>query len=324
MKWILCGDPEHHDGGDRKWWSANKRGSTSIRSRFRSIRRSAIARCDASGSLASYTLLNARISIWVEKRRNSTIGQKLEVNYLYSGQLRTSCRTRIVIIFLQQLGFHIETKGSVKFFRWIGNIIRSDPDKLVTAFHRKSRGPGDACARTFLWKRELRFGKWCSKSGVTKTEAQYLYSLTQKIENAKYASEPRRRTCEAVSRAEKSVTWQKQITKFFLEVVNLETITDMQSWYTILPLNGCNLIRAKQKLLRRRKIVHENFWIRHRNQKLLKRTIQWYLANLVKNCHGIIERPLFLSLRNKRNCRTSYTTSKRGNISCIIAIRTGW
>ena len=37
-------------------------------------------------------------------------------NYLYNGQLRTSCRTRIVIIFQQQLGFYIEAKGSVQFF----------------------------------------------------------------------------------------------------------------------------------------------------------------------------------------------------------------
>ena len=43
---------------------------------------------------------------------------------------------------------------------------------LVTAFHSKSSGPGDACARTFLWKSDLKFGRWCFKSGDTKTEAQ--------------------------------------------------------------------------------------------------------------------------------------------------------
>ena len=32
----------------------------------------------------------------------------------------------------------------------------------------------DACARTSVWKRDLRFGRWCFKSGDTKTEAQYL------------------------------------------------------------------------------------------------------------------------------------------------------
>ena len=63
-----------------------------------------------------------------KKRRNSTTDQKWEDNYLYNGQLCASCRTSIVIIFQQQLGFYIETKGSVKFFRWIGNIIRSIDD----------------------------------------------------------------------------------------------------------------------------------------------------------------------------------------------------
>ena len=43
--------------------------------------------------------------------------KKWEDNYLYSRQLRNSGRTRIVIIFQQRLGFHIETKGSVTFFR---------------------------------------------------------------------------------------------------------------------------------------------------------------------------------------------------------------
>ena len=51
------------------------------------------------------------------KRRNTTFDQKWEDNCLYNGQLRTSCRTRIVIISHQQLGFYIETNGSGKFFR---------------------------------------------------------------------------------------------------------------------------------------------------------------------------------------------------------------
>ena len=71
--------------------SANKWWRTSFCSRFRSVRDSAITRCNASGSIASYALLQ------MENRRNSTIGQKLEVNYLYNGQLRTSCRTKTVI-----------------------------------------------------------------------------------------------------------------------------------------------------------------------------------------------------------------------------------
>ena len=34
---------------------------------------------------------------------------------------------------------------------------------VVAALHRKSRGPGDSCARTYLRKRELRFGRFLQK-----------------------------------------------------------------------------------------------------------------------------------------------------------------
>ena len=44
---------------------ANKRGRTSYCSRFRSVRNNATARWNASGSIASYTLLETRILIWV-------------------------------------------------------------------------------------------------------------------------------------------------------------------------------------------------------------------------------------------------------------------
>ena len=56
----------------------------------------------------------------------------------------------------------------------------------------------------------------------------------------------RRRTGEDVQ--EKLVTWQQQVTKFLVKNVNLETITDMQSWCKTWLLNGYNLIHVKQKL----------------------------------------------------------------------------
>ena len=73
----------------------------------------------------------------------------------------------------------------------------------------------------------------------------------------------------------------------------------------------------------RRRRVYKNSWNRPRSQKLFLRTIHWNLPSLVKNYHGIIglSRP---SIRNKRNCRTSCTTSKRGNIRRIIAVWIGW
>ena len=64
----------------------------------------------------------------------------------------------------------------------------------------------------------------------------------------------RKRTGAAVLRAEHfGDLITAQITKFFVQDVNLETIIDMLSWYKIWQLNGFNLIRAKPKLLRGRK-----------------------------------------------------------------------
>ena len=100
----------------------------------------------------------------------------------------------------------------------------------------------------------------------------------------------RRRFGEAVPRAEK---FGDLITADHIllneEYVNLETTTDTQSGYKILPLNGYNLILAKQKLLRRRKKVKESFSSRRKCRKSFTLTSHWNLANLVKICHGIIE-----------------------------------
>ena len=49
--------------------------------------------------------------------------------------------------------------------------------------------------------------------------------------------------------------------------VNPETITDKQSWYKIELLNGYNLFRAKQNLLRRGKGVYESFSSRRKSRK---------------------------------------------------------
>ena len=76
-----------------------------------------------------------------------------------------------------------------------------------------------------------------------------------------------------------------QITKASTRGVNLETITATQSWYKILPLNGFNLIRAKQRLLRRRKRSYRSFSSRQKSQKSKTLTIHWIWANLVKICH---------------------------------------
>ena len=52
---------------------------------------------------------------------------------------------------------------------------------------------------------------------------------------------------------ESLVTGQQHITKFSEKNVNLETVTDMQSWCKIRLLNVCHRIRATQNLLRKPK-----------------------------------------------------------------------
>ena len=72
--------------------------------------------------------------------------------------------------------------------------------------------------------------------------------------------------------------------------VNLEPITDTQSWYKIQPLNGYNLIRVKLDLHSRRKGVYESFSNRRRSPKSFILTIPWNLTKLVKTYPGIIVR----------------------------------
>ena len=64
--------------------------------------------------------------------------------------------------------------------------------------------------------------------------------------------------------------------------VNLETIIDTLAWYKIWRLNGFNLIRAKQKLLRKQKRAYQSASSGRGNQKSFTLTIPKNLAKLVK------------------------------------------
>ena len=68
-------------------------------------------------------------------------------------------------------------------------IMASRPRRTVNQQTRWTRkiqrkalkfGPGGAFARTFLWKSELRFGRWCFKSGDTKTESTVFHAHFRK------------------------------------------------------------------------------------------------------------------------------------------------
>ena len=96
-----------------------------------------------------------------------------------------------------------------------------------------------------------------------------------------------------------------------MKEVNLETITDTQSGYKILPPNGFNLIRAKQRLYRRRKRVCKSFSSRQTSQTLLVETIHRSLGNLVKVYHGTIELQHLIDPRVMALLKEPYEDSKK-------------
>ena len=72
------------------------------------------------------------------KRRNSTIDQKWEDNYLHSGQLSSPRCIKTVIKFQQHFVFNIEIKGSRWWFPKIGTMIRSGNDSKWQACMRET------------------------------------------------------------------------------------------------------------------------------------------------------------------------------------------
>ena len=100
----------------------------------------------------------------------------------------------------------------------------------------------------------------------------------------------RRRIGRVVPRAENVGDLITAITKFSVKVVNLETITDMQSWCRTWPPNGSSRIRAKQKLHRKPREASKSSWSQIGSLKSFTLTIPWNLAKPVKIFHGIIAR----------------------------------
>ena len=73
-----------------------------------------------------------------------------------------------------------------------------------------------------------------------------------------------------------------------MKVVNLETITDMQSWGRTQPLNGSRRIRAKQKLLSKYRGACKSSWSQIGSLKSFTLTIPWNSEKLVKISPGIV------------------------------------
>ena len=75
-----------------------------------------------------------------------------------------------------------------------------------------------------------------------------------------------------------------------MKVVNLESITDMQSWCRTWPPNGSSRIRAKHKLHRKPREACKSSWSQIGNVKSFTLTIPRNLAKPVKILPGIILR----------------------------------
>ena len=155
----------------------------------------------------------------------------------------------------------------------------------------------ERCARTFLWKRDLRFGRWCFKSGDTKMEAQYSYWLPQ-IPTENYSMNGRDRWIEN-SRTQKRISGQSPI-----------RCRGTRSHHSV------DAIRVKPKTSQEtEKIFMEVFRaVAEAKSYLYGRFIRiWQVLWRI-----IMESSPHCS--ETRNCRTSCTSSKRRDISRIFAI----
>ena len=79
-----------------------------------------------------------------------------------------------------------------------------------------------------------------------------------------------------------------------------------------------NPIRAKQKLLRRRRRVHKSFSSRYRSQKLFTQTTHWSWENHVKIYHGIIELRHLIYPRRMVLLKERYAKIKEGTSEVLL------
>ena len=106
---------EPHNGGDGQCGSANKRGTTSFRSRSWSLRDGANTQWHACSSITWKALRRPRILPWVDQRPKATPDQTREEDSLQDGKFRTSCCPWIVVKFWYQFVLYIATTGLIKY-----------------------------------------------------------------------------------------------------------------------------------------------------------------------------------------------------------------
>ena len=143
---------------------------------------------------------------------------------------------------------------------------------VVAALHRKSRGPGDSCASTFLWKTELRFGRFY-KSGLHKSHGNTVFIfIFRKTEITTYAWGPKLR-----SSLPKTPTRIYSGSRKFGDLITADhKIIKWGRWISEQSSTRCRGTRSdpsmdttivRPKLRQRRRTVYASFLNRHRSQK---------------------------------------------------------
>ena len=191
---------------------AHPRGGTSVRSWLESVPNRVTTRGNVSCPIARQALRRSRILLWVGQRSKATIDPKWEEYYLQDGQLRTSCRSRVIGQFWEQFVLYNSITGLVDrrctlslWKQGCINLIFSHQEtgagilknpkpkwkeewqeefgrsvgrysSLVDRVHRQSCGR-IACTRTQF--SENRLGTSC-RSGDKIKESKYLFSLSER------------------------------------------------------------------------------------------------------------------------------------------------
>ena len=169
-------------------------------------------------------------------------------------------------------------------------------------------------------EREISDSEGDASKVETRKRKRSIFHTSQKTEIAKYALEPWLRdsvqkTQWGIYSSSRKVWWfdTGRITKSSMKDVNLETITGTLSWYKISPLSGYNLVCVRTRIRRRRKRVKSYFYGQFIRIGKSFEELSWNhrTSTLSRSkTNGIAER--------------AFSTSKRGNISFLIAIRIGW
>ena len=203
MKWRLCGDPGTHCGDYSQWRSANKRGSTSVRSRSWSLRDSAITRRNACCSIAWKILRRPWIFLRVGQQSKTTVDPRGKTIVC-----KTNNFVPLVVPRLSANSGGHSSATSTLHETGEGHLKKPKPkqkegwqSRFGRPFARSSRS---ACTRThFSW---LRFGT-SYESGIKIKQKHNIYSHIPKDPNCEFCLRTKMTRVPCTRRAGEALHW---------------------------------------------------------------------------------------------------------------------